>query len=96
MEKICKIIAIGEVESREATLRNGEKKTFKTIPVRLADAADEFVAEASDDLCDKLEHNPLPIGTNVSVQATLRVIEWKKDGKQMFSTVVNLKSLRVM
>lgn len=97
MEKICKIVAIGNVESREGTLRNGEKKMFKSISVRLADGADEFVAEAMDDLCEKLEHNPLPIGTNVSVQANLRVQEWKtKDGEQRFSNFINLKNMRVM
>lgn len=97
MEKICKIIAIGNVESREATLRNGEKKTFKSISLRLADGADEFVAEATDDLCEKLEHNPLPIGTNVSIDANIRVVEWKtKEGETRFSNFINLKNIRVM
>lgn len=97
MEKLCKIVAIGNVESREGTLHNGEKKTFKSISVRLADGADEFVAEATDNLCEQLEHNPLPIGTNVSVQANIRVQEWKtNDGKPRFSNFINLKNLRVM
>lgn len=97
MEKIMKVIAVGNVNETEISLRNGETKTIKTIPMRLADATDELIAEASDTLCEILEHNPLPIGTNVSVQLKARVSEWKdKEGNQRFSTFINIKELRVM
>lgn len=97
MEKVCKVIAVGTAQTREVPMKDGTKKVFKTINVRLADAVDEFIAEAEGNLADMLEHNPLPVGTNVSVGVSLRVGEWKdKDGNARTSTFISLRALRVL
>ena len=94
MNKVCKIISIGEPRKVTYTKSDGSEGEFEKLDIRLADGTDEFIAETSEFVTKKLKENPLPVGTLVGVDVVLGVRKGKEEGR--FFNSITLRNYRVM
>jgi hypothetical protein len=77
--------------TRDWTNNRQEVVTIRSKELVMNDGIDSFVAEATDQLAERLEREPLPDGTVVNMQCSLCVRRWKnQQGQDMKATNVRI------
>jgi len=79
------------------TDRNGMTQTGYSKEMVLSDGLDTFVAEATDQLAQNLEREPIADGTVVNAQLAMSVRTWKSErGNEVRSNVIRIQKIRVV
>lgn len=96
MEKSAiRIVGQSPLGGFQFTGRNGEQVYVKTKELVFSDGIDTFVAEALDQLAEKLDREPLPDGSIVSLQCTLDIRRWTSKETQQEMRANRVRILKI-